>query len=237
VTTRRRRSWSWWWLLLPVGLFAVGAMVGAASTKNWAALEAVGAATAGLASALALVFVAYTLRAQHGELHAQQEELELHRRDAAEHEAGAKRAQAEQFWAWFAPRALAKRGDVIQFHNGSGLFVYEAIAILRDWRTMPSVSYPTPPVEPPPLGYQSIAIALVVPPGDTFHIMVGKDSPGMGFRDGIEVSFTDAAGRHWRRPIGGPLQELNEGAVFTYGFDYPISSSPAFVPGTQSDGS
>ena len=51
----------------------------------------------------------------------------------------------------------------------------------------------------------------------------------MGFREGIEVGFTDAAGRHWRRSIGGPLQELPDSAIITYGFCYPIGDTAPAV--------
>jgi hypothetical protein len=185
--------------------------------------EWAGAGVAALAFAATLVL----LRQQQRTVRDQAAALDLQRAQVRAQDDAQLRAQAEKFWAWLGDRPGTKTrntgvgGASIQFHNGSDLFIYEAVAVLRDWRTGAEPVDPAAPIDPP-YGQDYVAMALAVPPGDSYEMMAGPIDGAMGFRAGIEVSFTDAAGRRWRRAIGGPLQQLPEGAVTTYGFHYPI---------------
>lgn len=159
----------------------------------------------------------------------QQRQLKSLREDATRRAVAETRAQAEKFWAWFAPGNLSTgSGTPICFHNGSELFIYEAVAVLRDWRTGANAPDPTAPIDLP-MGPEFVAIAVAVPPGETILMMEAEEFGAMGFRPGIEVGFTDAAGHHWRRSIGGPLQELADSAIITYDLSYPIGDSARVV--------
>ena len=197
--------------------------------------EWVGALVAALAFAATIVL----LRQQQRTLSTQAEALDLQRRQigiqseqiadqraaAVAREVAETRAQAEKFWAWFDPsESPTGSGTPIRFHNGSDLFIYEAVAVLRDWRTGAHPPDASTPIEPA-MGIESVAIALAVPPGDIVRVMAEDSFGARGFRAGIEVGFTDAAGRHWRRTIGGPLQQLDESAIVAYGFCYPIGDT------------
>jgi hypothetical protein len=182
-----------------------------------------------LVAALAFGATLFLLRQQQRQLGNQARQIAIQQEDARGRTVAETRAQAEKFWAWFAPdHTSIGSGTPICFHNGSDLFIYEAIAVLRDWRTGARAPDPNEPIEPA-LGFDWVAIAIAVPPGETFRVMAQEGFGAMGFRAGIEVSFTDAAGRHWRRSIGGPLQELSDSAVIVYGFDYPIYDSPSAI--------
>lgn len=159
----------------------------------------------------------------------QSKQLAILEKDAKDRADAETRVQAEKFRAWLAPAntPTGLSGTPICFHNGSDQYIYDAVAVLRDWRTGANAPDPTDPIQPP-LSLEW-ASAVAVPPGETIRMMEAVGFGAMGFRPGIEVGFTDAAGRHWRRPIGGPLQELPGSAVITYGFDYPMSDSPSPV--------
>lgn len=176
-------------------------------------------------AALAFSATIVLLLQQQRQLKFQSKQIAIQREDATVRAVAETRAQAEKFWAWFAPvNTSTGSGTPICFHNGSDLFIYEAVAVLRDWRTGANAPDPTDPIEPA-MGIESVAIAVAVPPGETIRMMAADAFGAMGFRAGIEVGFTDAAGRHWRRSIGGPLQELSDSAIITYGFCYPISDT------------
>lgn len=180
-------------------------------------------------SALAFGATIILLRQQQRQLKIQSKEITIQQEDARVRVVAETRAQAEKFWAWFAPgNTSTGSGTPICFHNGSDLFIYEAVAVLRDWRTGARAPDPTDPIEPA-MGIEYVAIAIAVPPGETIRMMGAEAFGAMGFREGIEVGFTDAAGRHWRRSIGGPLQELSDSAIITYGFYYPIGDTASAV--------
>jgi len=45
----------------------------------------------------------------------------------------------------------------------------------------------------------------------------------MGLRFGVEVGFTDSAGRHWIRRSSGALEQIKQAPENQYGISQPIN--------------
>jgi hypothetical protein len=61
----------------------------------------------------------------------------------------------------------------------------------------------------------------VVPPG-TYEIDLPEFTAGMLKKPAVEISFTDAGGRHWTRRQDGKLREINAPPVEHYGLSEPL---------------
>lgn len=201
------------------------------SVPDW--VVAVGTLAALTGTLYLLVLQRRQLREQGEALGLQGRALQLEIERLHAERTAVERAQADRVWAWFgwppgAEHVADPDAECVQFHNGSDLFVYEAVAVVVDWRYGPRVDtvgrFVTPGTnvhEPPTL----VSVALAVPPGDTYRMIV-TGGGAMGLRAGIEVAFTDAAGRHWARRIGGALEQLDQPAAEHYGLGRPLHDAP-----------
>jgi hypothetical protein len=61
---------------------------------------------------------------------------------------------------------------------------------------------------------------LVVPPGQT-TLEVKWEGGGMHSKPGVELAFTDSAGRHWIRRVDGHLESTKTDAVVHYEIPIP----------------
>lgn len=66
------------------------------------------------------------------------------------------------------------------------------------------------------------AALSILPPG-RYVIALPGGWGGMSARAGIEIAFTDAAGRHWIRRALGQLQAVPADAVAHYGLEQPVN--------------
>lgn len=74
---------------------------------------------------------------------------------------------------------------------------------------------------------QMRAVLQTLPPGSyPLQLFVGRDNPG------VEISFTDAAGRHWVRRATGELAERAENALDHYRIPRPVEYSLLLGGGT-----
>ncbi len=79
-------------------------------------------------------------------------------------------------------------------------------------------------------GFSIYSIRTVVqslPPGRFVIEMKGPDNSPMQGELGVEVAFTDRAGRHWVRRATGELDQLQENPIGHYGIHRPLTYDTA----------
>lgn len=159
-----------------------------------------------------------------------QETANVARQDAisAREETNAEKrvAQARRVSAWYEKRRI-ERGwpiQVVRLSNTSPEPVYSVVTYLV-WvqGAGPKTGEETEESDVPI--HRMRAIAQVLPPGE-FAIQVPGPSPLSAPSQGVlgvEVAFTDSAGRHWvRRVPSGELAELHEAPVAHYRVGRPF---------------
>jgi hypothetical protein len=119
-------------------------------------------------------------------------------------------AQAEAISAW---DTLTQ----VTFCNTSGAPAYHCIATLVNLRH----ESPKPVAKYRQEANRAYCDPLL--PGER-RLVTYKDHGGMfpGARFGVELAFTDNAGRHWLKPARGPLHRINESPLEHYGLTEPI---------------
>ena len=183
----------------------------------WTAFGALGAVVAA-AGTLLLIFVAF-----------QQIRNERSARLKAEQSALASQrtAQAQRISGWiggdlrsFGEEPELDRGLLATpatLHNGSSEPVYQVLV----WLIIFYGSGPRTGEEQEPKPENPATLATL-PPG-TYLVPLPSDWVGMYRHPGVEVAFTDAAGRHWVRRATGVLQEIPEDPVHHYGIPEPVA--------------
>jgi hypothetical protein len=84
-------------------------------------------------------------------------------------------------------------------------------------RTLQSVAPGVAEAAARPVPTQMRAVIQTLPHGEfPLDLQVQQEHPG------VEISFTDAAGRHWVRRVTGELTEREEGALEYYGIEPPV---------------
>jgi hypothetical protein len=102
--------------------------------------------------------------------------------------------------------------------NASDEPVYRVIA----WLVLVQGAGPQTGEEMQQMAPFSPAMLAILPPG-RYVVRLPGDWGGMFRRPGVEVAFTDAAGRHWIRRATGRLEEIPNDPVEHYGVDRPVS--------------
>lgn len=75
------------------------------------------------------------------------------------------------------------------------------------------------------------AIVQILPPGNYWLKLAGPTNTPMQGRLGVEVAFTDGAGRHWvRRVPSGNLESLDSTPVRHYGIGFPLPTYTKLEP-------
>lgn len=122
------------------------------------------------------------------------------------------RAQADMVSAWTAHVEVAQGNEeptcvaTIQLRNASAAPIYRCSAVARPhWGDF----------EPANATEVGGAYWAVLPPGDLTIELDVDPLPELLTAPPVELMFTDAAGRHWRRRVDGVLEplELNSGGV------------------------
>ncbi|GAA5121738.1 hypothetical protein [Pseudonocardia adelaidensis] len=154
----------------------------------------------------ALIFAGLAAKATVQTNRAQQQTLELQRRQFEDSQHSALRAQAEKVAAWYELRRnqIAKFGamtsDMFVLQNGSDLPIYDV------WV---AASAPAWQVD-----YIAVEHDDVIPPGTHDIEMTDTQELGQATHLSIRiiVLFRDAAGRYWIRRENGMLEESDEDA-------------------------
>lgn len=117
------------------------------------------------------------------------------------------------------PRGQAvPTGDLgVTLRNASSEPVYDVVV----WLVLVQGAGPRSGEESAKVGGMRPATLAILPPG-SYWSSVGGWSPGMYARPGVEVAFTDAAGRHWVRRAHGRLDQLASDSVTHYGLSRPV---------------
>lgn len=186
----------------------LAALAGHGSSTHWAAI---------LGTLLALGAVVATVLL----LLLQQRQLKLQQAELREAQADRVREQASHVSAWVSgwsrnPSDIMNTVVDLRVVNTSGEPVYEVVVIVKDdW-----VADAT---------YWTTSRKTVLPPGQpewTPRLSVSLAPLDQDVSPPVEVRFTDAAGRHWRRTQEGRLEVLPKGV------DRPAAEEPNSWPGS-----
>lgn len=132
---------------------------------------------------------------------------------------------AEQLPADYAEMEHVVDPRRVRLTNSSAEAVYEVVAYLV-WvqGAAPRTAEETQQFYSQSGGIQRMrAIVQVLPPGNFWFNLAGPPSSPMQGRLGLEVAFTDGAGRHWvRRARSGNLEELDANPIRQFGIGYPV---------------
>jgi hypothetical protein len=139
-------------------------------------------------------------------------------RDHRSRRKDARRAQAERISGWY----VLERSSAVLL-NASDQPVYGVLIRLvgiPGWAARGSIEAAGWHGSYPPVAVQ------VLPPG-RFDVFVRAFDGGMGLQPGLEIAYSDAAGRPWFRRADGQLGSLSEAPDVHYGVAGPIDWTPA----------
>jgi hypothetical protein len=176
--------------------------------------------TGALATVGALWFTGLTVRLQRGDRRRELEESQRH--------------QADQVAAWIdEPASTAMLAPTpqpgptpIALANTSSQPVYDAIVRL----VFKTGGWPREDAE---FWERARSLLSVIPPGE-WSADVTRWKPGGGRHPGVEIAFTDRAGRHWLRTSEGKLTRLAVPPLEHYGLTVPGSGTWR-IPARRSD--
>ncbi len=150
------------------------------------------------------------------------------------------RQQAQRIYAWHGSppvrdtRTFAEANATgIYLGNSSDEPVYEVVAYLvwvqgAAYRTGEDAeAFGNRMVEHGFSTYDIRAVVQNLPPGRFVVEVKGPDDSPMQGQLGVEVAFTDRAGRHWIRRASGELDETDEAAIDHYDIYRPLNYSRA----------